>query len=297
MKKIENFIFFILLIIHGIYEQFQKGTRKMGRFFGLAFWGIICYGIYSLCVWLFEGSTFFSQGATMFTAIAAFVLLEWFWWIFIALLIFAPPFCYNDGDYSGGAFLFFSAVAFWSAHLYMTGVPFTISLGTIGLYVAYDLLIGTTWSIFRWFLMIRDFRVELREIIKDWDSDKNRLDIEERINKNLRAANTAWKPWADLTNVEQGKEILDKSAGLFKNRIYNMSDNSALREGKLFPRLTHKYNRDRLASWILFWPFSMIDFFFRKLLREVIDGIINTCKAIYNSITKSMLKGLTNNET
>lgn len=92
-----------------------------------------------------------------------------------------------------------------------------------------------------------------------------------------------WRRWMLSDQVQralrEGKDLRDKSDAntSFKDSIY-------------FPkRAMPSHNVERIATWIVLWPFSMLVYFFEDLLMDVGRWVYERLGKVYSRITDAAL--------
>ncbi len=155
----------------------------------------------------------------------------------------------------------------------VVGVPdWTTALAFIIGYI----LIGGGWSVFKWFR----FCSKLKEIIEKYvasGTDQGYRTIE----------------WNQLTTAEKGSALwtfLDRKYLSNRLCISDFFDKDDVLRLQLSPVIGK--NKARVFSWILNWPFSVVEYIFDKLLKDLVDLMVELLKSTYARIGKLVFSNI-----
>lgn len=90
---------------------------------------------------------------------------------------------------------------------------------------------------------------------------------------------------------------------IFKWRKYAKSQILYLREKLHYSKATIadmlalSENKERITTWIVYWPFNALQWIIKDMVMDLIHGIINKMSWAYESITKSLLKDIKDEPT
>lgn len=204
-------------------------------------------------------------------------------WLFIvgwpllvgfAVIFLIVAYDYKD-EYGFGLFwlaVFLGALHFAKMITLPTGWDILLWLG---IYFA----AGAVWSLYKWIMLIRRLKRTVEVFIASgptWDFYEN----------NARKQLT----WEQMTTVQR-RDVLWREC-ICNSEFYKILESEQVRQGNLVPSLTGQYNRGKILDWIMGWPFSVLNYVFDKLLRDIAELIIDSLKGIYNTISEQILKGL-----
>lgn len=140
--------------------------------------------------------------------------------------------------------------------------PFITALCAVGYLVC-----GAGWSLFKWFLFLKKHKIKFIEEKKKWIAD-----FMEARQPNF------YKQESDLT--EANAQIA------FKAYLKSMGDKSIydLNRDKYVPNI--RSNKIRLIEWIIWWPFSMLNFVLFDLFRRIFIRIYNALAGVYKYMVR-----------
>lgn len=134
---------------------------------------------------------------------------------------------------------------------------------------------GVIWSGFRWAIFVSDLRKVLEKIIA-----------------------SPHKPtrWLDLPPSDKGSWIwgqLDREKD-YSNYYFSrhLDIDAAKYQANFVPNVSSWECKARLGSWILYWPFSALNYAYMRLLKDFVDFLIERLKGVYNAIATSIMSGL-----
>jgi hypothetical protein len=125
------------------------------------------------------------------------------------------------------------------------------------------LAIGIIWSVFKWYLLL-----------------KNRISLINKIrNKFPNDLNTTWSQlWtADLIGYP------DKA---FELTVENHLDKMKVSIMEKMP--TAVRNKDLIIMWLSYWPYSVVSSIFTDLIKNLLKNIYNMMSNLYNKIADDM---------
>lgn len=122
-------------------------------------------------------------------------------------------------------------------------------LATVGAY----LLLGVLWSFIKWWLHIRAQMVGLKPL---YEAEKAR---------NRHAANTR----IDRTGASITIACEEDFSGFARERLPKVRNNT-----------------NRIALWVLYWPFSFIIALFEDLIRRLIRELVTALRRVYEWISE-----------
>lgn len=128
--------------------------------------------------------------------------------------------------------------------------------------------LGAIWSFFKWWMM-------LREVRKKYDV----LKVE--FLKNKKVTGTVIP---DDLKDEWRKHVVG-------NRCYKLRYHYSDIEGHnpIVPPLSQ--NKTKITGWMVYWPISVILFFFEDFLSKLFDAIYDMFSNVYQRISDSVFKG------
>jgi len=92
-----------------------------------------------------------------------------------------------------------------------------------------------------------------------------------------------WRKWMNSPRVQK---LLNRSFKEFKSQDYHGS----FKDSVWFPGEAKSQNNiERIISWIVLWPFSMVVYFFEDFLSDIGRWIYNRLGRVYTSITEAAL--------
>lgn len=197
----------------------------------------------------------------MFLALAAFLS----GWIGLAVLVvyaFVIGALFEDDWWFRG--LLFLAVPFGVA--YGLGLASLPGLTEIGVYFGVYALVGVVWSFFKWILFCTDLKKLLKEKVSET------------------------KNWTSLSNEEKGKALW--GAIVFSKFSPFIDRDAVVEKLNVAPHLGTWQNKAKVFNWIAYWPFSVINYIFDRLIRDLVDWVIESLKGIYNAIAANIMRGL-----
>jgi hypothetical protein len=249
----------------------QRGDI-IGDFLGVAV-GITILGalIYGLAHWLFDFSIAGAVGvvAPFILATAGFATL---WWVLVLYFVIVSVFYDEDWLFLGLLFLGIPA-GFW---LIANGLPHVTLLG-VGLYACYWLTTGVIWSFIKWMLKIGNLRTAIEETITTWPKSHEAT--------RYGSLNVP-KEWVVLEAHEKGDFLYNH----LPSRLSSMLVKEDVLKLNLAPKLTK--NKARVTQWIAYWPFSVLNYVFGRLLKDIINAIITKLSGVYDAVSRWMMRGL-----
>lgn len=173
--------------------------------------------------------------------------------------------------------LFFVAVS--ATLLYFAGHISIPNWTEIVLYVACYFGLGIMWSFYKWIIFVHDLKKEIEAFIAC--NPRHGFGV---------GVNYVMKNWADMKREERFETIWSEC--LCDTKFYKFLNSNEVKAGKLAPTLSTWQNKGRIVSWIAYWPLSVVNYVFERLIRDIINWVIDSLKGIYNSIAEYILKGL-----
>lgn len=196
------------------------------------------------------------------------------WWLIPFFFLFCVGAISAGEDLSvdDGPWWAFLLAVTWFAFAGFTPIMEFSTLTSIGLYILSFLVIGTLWSVWKFILLVR--RVG-REIIEGLPKARKWIDEQHPENRE----NGSY-------SKRVGSRLLQSND--FLGGLYGFDD-FIKEDGSISFNIKARNIKGRIFGWILFWPFSMINYIFGSLVKDLIDGIINAMNNIYVGIAKAAL--------
>jgi hypothetical protein len=77
------------------------------------------------------------------------------------------------------------------------------------------------------------------------------------------------------------------------NSLYAfLEDEDIHGDGTIHPRVICGENKYRVTGWILYWPFSVVNYIFGKLLQDILDAIIKMFRSVYHGMADMVFKDI-----
>lgn len=105
------------------------------------------------------------------------------------------------------------------------------------------------------------------------------------------AVGAAWAlfMWRQHVNSEYVQDALREGLKKFTTHG-DLYDGQRFVESRLFPSAARaSRNKERIMTWWLYWPFSMVVYVFDDLLRDLFNWMYARISGVFNSITLSAL--------
>lgn len=179
----------------------------------------------------------------------------WLWIWVGAFLIISSCFCYKE-DIANGIWILFAALIGYyliapdPIHSIVDSSS-TLLFKALPLY----LLAGLIWSFYKWVMKVRALGKQIAKAKETYGAN------EEGITNSLKSN----EPAQDMLTRSQ---ILDKD---------------------YLPHLKEGYNRNKIINWICFWPLSVVDYILSKLLKDLLELIVDAFTGVYNTISRAIL--------
>lgn len=198
------------------------------------------------------------------------------WWLIPFFFLFCVGAISAGEDLSvdDGPWWAFLLAVTWFAFAGFTPIMEFSTLTSIGLYILSFLVIGTLWSVWKFILFMRRVGAEISNGLP---AAKKYIDSQP-----MRDRST------EVYHVAVGQKLLQNNSFLV-HLFEGDSWNFIKEDGSISFNVKAKRIKGRIFGWILFWPFSMINYIFGSLVRDLIDGIINAMHNIYIGIAKAAL--------
>jgi len=216
----------------------------------------------------------------LFTALA--FLNSWVGIVVLLAYLFIISALFEDDWFFRGV-LFLAVPVGIAIGIGAIGIPKWSQMGWIALFY---LMIGIGWSFFRWIIFVYDLKKIVQKLISEGKTTLTKVDGDIKY---------IVKPWTEL-NKEQKVEILldelsakDYSGYRFKDHLEDTQIRSNL---NITPNISNWRAKVRVASWIMYWPFSVLNYAYNRLLKDLVDFIIEKMKGIYNLLAANIMKGL-----
>jgi len=135
-------------------------------------------------------------------------------------------------------------------------------------YIFGYLAIGAGWSFFKWWMMLRCVRKRYDELRVKFVKDKK---LEDNVIP------------ADLKD-EWRKHVVSHRCHKMRYGYGDIqNDNPAI------PPLSQ--NKTKITGWMVYWPISIVLFFFEDFLSKLFDAIYDMFSNVYQRISDSVFKG------
>jgi hypothetical protein len=193
----------------------------------------------------------------------------WWWILSIAAIIVLA--CLADEDSWGPAIgVFFAWLLIVTLFGTQPTVPWLIGLSFIALlkYFGAYMGAGLAWSYFKWFTKLRKFKSHYNKIKADWEKmpDNGTYNEDEHGREGVggystreRTARPHWP--GGFEEYWKDKKSHDKIKGA-------------------------SWDKDEVIFWIVFWPFSVLHFCLKDLMRFLIEDVL---KGTYIALRKAVL--------
>ena len=171
--------------------------------------------------------------------------------LLIALFVALVTTAWFDTVWIGAAAIAIFAAATW---LFGNAAAFVFLTNpvTLASFVVVSLAIGALWSMWKW-----------RRHVKSEDVQ---------------------------AELEKGMQRFVAEEGRKKERFGDDFIHKPFIESSEFPDAARaSYNKERILTWIIFWPFSMIVYFFDDFLRDIALWVYERLAKVYHRITLSAL--------
>jgi len=153
---------------------------------------------------------------------------------------------------------------------------------------------GTAWSLYKWRVFVKDLRKAVESIVSTvkptvWREVEKLVTLrngETRKETDRSRVNVAWP---ELKTEEKGEYLSEVLSSKFTEFLDKEKLKSELR---LTPSIDHWKTKGKVFTWILYWPFSLVNYVFGRLIKDLIDSIIEQLKGVYNAIAAQVMKGL-----
>lgn len=166
---------------------------------------------------------------------------------------------------------------------YLAGVVGVPSFTQLGLLFGGYFIAGAIWSIYKWIVFVKDLKRDLTKHI-----ETGRF-----TNGKTGTAYMGQLTWAELDKEAKGKALYEFIVhGEGSKYIDFLSKDKVRDDLNVTPHLSTWGNRAKIFTWIMYWPFSVIKYVFERLLKDLVDWIIDSLKGIYNRIAEDIMKGL-----
>lgn len=237
------------------------------------------YGLPQVDININVGGSLDGIGA-FFLAFAFLFSGAWVWLWFGAYFIFGSCFWYND-RIPNGIWLTGGATVLWFILWPHSWGTFREHMFQLLVYaIPSYLALGTVWSFYKWSMTMREMRdqiveamekmkkaVAARELeLKKPDRDQN-SDIKYTGNKSLESWLRAYPADTFLTDAQIQKQ-------------------------DFIPSIKKGEGRNKITNWILFWPWSVFNYIFGKLLHDLLNLIVDAFAKVYTTLSHAILKDL-----
>lgn len=214
----------------------------------------------------------------------------WGWAILATLIVVSSCFWYSDENLLHGFLIVIGGLILWflawpSPIKTLMDFSMTFITQVIPVY----LVLGLLWSFYKWLLLLRTLK---DQIIKSIERAKEVHEHDTREAKILAEDGQRGSRFVPREILPLDSYIDDKVRN--NSLAYDMLGADKIRAKQYVPSIKNSYNRDKIINWICYWPMSMIDYIFSKLLRDLLDFIIDFFSGIYNQISKFVLRELLN---
>lgn len=212
----------------------------------------------------------------------SFLAVGTLWWFLLTIAAAVTVFSVVlNSRWIAGAF---SILAYLSVLQWGSGVKVFDSVwsnpGMAALLIAVYIVAGVFWSFVRWWLYVRKWARVPRAYhtmetglfsgtLEQYKEHCHKVMYKAVSKAESRAQNAGVSLDPDLPkNIEHWEKILES----------------------VRPKAVE--NKSEIATWILYWPLSVLISLFEDLLKEVARWIVERFKHIYEAISKSALKGV-----
>lgn len=194
-------------------------------------------------------------------------LTGWLGLVVLGIYFFVIAALFED-DWWFKGFLFLALPLAFAYGLGVIGIPdWKVAMYVVGGYLA----TGIAWSFPRYAILVSDIRKAVEKIKSS-------------------SAN-----WTTTPNSQKGDRLRAILFG-YGNKGRNLSDfldaDEIQRNLNVMPSVSSIEAKARIFSWVLYWPFSMLNYIYTRLLKDLIDFIVERMKGVYNLIAQQIMRGL-----
>jgi hypothetical protein len=213
-------------------------------------------------------------------ALPAVVVSTLFSWIGLAILVvylFVIAAWFED-DWWFKGLLFLALPILLAFEIGAIGFPGWANLGYLA--VAY-FLVGTVWSFFKWIILVTDLKKDVMKL----------MNPEVKHDNGKRGMDNSMVVWADLDGRTKANHLW---SNFFRpgTKYYGFKQVTELEETlNITPNVSSVYAKARIFSWIAYWPLSTLKYVFERLLKDLVDFIIERLKGVYNLLAANIMKG------
>lgn len=219
-----------------------------------------------------------------------------FSWVGLAILlvyfVIVSALFEDDWWFKGFLFLAIPIGLFYGIHYATMGTlvlpTWTQAAYTVGGYLG----IGFLWSFFRWMIFVTD----LKKLILKVKAKMYDILVATGIGTG-RTVDPTPTEWSALTDGKKG-DILWNAFYMNRdysgNKFYYFFDKNEVEDNlKIIPSVSSWESKGYVFSWVVYWPFSSLNYAYNRLLKDLVDFIIERFKGIYNLIATYIMKGIT----
>lgn len=214
----------------------------------------------------------------MFESIAATLAFVFFGWplvLFLAFLVIGIGITFKDEDFWWPLFFIILPLVllYFAGHISYPGWKALLA------YVGYYLAVGIGWSFYKWVIFVRDLKKHVEAFIENSPTKGFNIDREY---KSIS--------WANMTSEQKGETLWGECLCL--SDFSTTLESKEVKKLNLIPSLSTGKNRTRVISWIVYWPFSVINYVFERLIRDILDWVVDVLKGVYNAVAKQIMRSV-----
>ena len=230
------------------------------------FWvGLIGTGFVLSAIWLFNLTIEAFVFAGFLAAILAFSNMALFWPAVFVFFVVVSIF-YDDDWLWAGIFFFVLPVVLLFVLFNGVVIP---PLSTLLLFSGGYLVVGFGWSFVKWLLTISKLRNQLEQTISTYKPEY------------LKPTN-----WSEVTSHDKGKYLYDR----LNSKEKDLVKSADFWNFDFVPKLSN--NKARVTRWIMYWPLSFLNYLFGRLLKDLIEAILNKLRGLYDAAARWMMGNL-----
>jgi hypothetical protein len=202
-----------------------------------------------------------------------------------AFLIVVGYFFEDDWYFKG-----FLALGLVGAYLWFRGSFEHLDWRLAGLYAGGYLASGIVWSLYKWVIFVSDLKKHIQEYMQQkFQVTRNKPNAHE-FTRDFDKTQLTYVKWAELTKEEKGSKLQNHLSTTKYAEFLNVE--RVKEDLHVTPTLSTWTNKAKIVSWIVYWPLSVASYVFGRLLKDLIDFVIENLKGVYNLIAASIMKGL-----
>ncbi len=244
------------------------------------------------------------QGANMDVLIGflfGFLAGGWGWIILIGLVCFTAPLVEWEHEFWAATFVALTAVILyfvlgWNVLTAIIYHPF-LSIFVALVYFA----AGAGWSLFKWDRYTKRHILKINEakasFVRTWlNRLREELENNERFSREASSSGRQYQQsdqrnlvkWKGMPEGKTPAEITSLKAGLMSELERGTIPNDLIQEwhNNPYADTLHWYNnKERITTWIIFWPWSALSYIFHDLFRDFINKVMDYMGGMYQAVT------------